>query len=95
MLKPKGGAGNPAPYRTVMVRTPVPIKAAVEAVITRYRNAVLSGEKTPVNTEDVMSAISLVNQFVEEVGIKESSLKAPTRDNSNLLRFLRWLESKK
>jgi hypothetical protein len=94
-LKPRGGRGHRAPYETVMVRTPVPIKAEVEAVIARYRDSVLSDAPVAVEPEGKHIAIQLLSLFVAEVGINADSLTKPTRDNVNLLRFLRWLESRK
>jgi hypothetical protein len=93
-IKPKWGRGHRAPYETVMVRTPVPIKAEVEAVIARYRDSVLSGSPVAIESDVRYAAIRLLNLFVNEVGINTDSLTKPTRDNVNLLRFLRWLESK-
>ena len=94
-IKPKGGRGNRAPYETVMVRTPVPIKAEVEAVIARYRDSVLGDVPVAIDADDRLAAIRLISLFVAEVGINADSLNKPTRDNVNLLRFLRWLESNK
>lgn len=94
-IKPKGGRGNRAPYDTVMVRTPVPIKNEVEAVIARYRDSVLSDSPAPTEDGEKLAAIRLLSLFVNEAGINPQSLEKPTRDNVNLLRFLRWLQSMK
>lgn len=94
-IKPKGGRGNHAPYETVMVRTPVPIKAEVEAVIARYRDSILSDVPAAIDADERLVTIRLINLFVAEMGINAGSLNKPTRDNVNLLRFLRWIESNK
>jgi hypothetical protein len=94
-IKPKWGRGHRAPYETVMVRTPVPIKAEVEAVIARYRDSVFAESPVAIEHDTKYEAIRLISLFVSEVGINPDSLTKPTRDNVNLLRFLQWLESRK
>lgn len=97
MTKPVGGRGQKAPYETVQVRCPVPIKSKVDMLISRYRESVLSGsENQNINAIDsseyqmiLNECISLVNQFIEERNIRDLT----TRNNVNLIRFREWLQS--
>lgn len=96
MKKPLGGRGKKAPYESVTVRVPVPVKAQVEYLIDKYIESSLSG----VNQEDLESkalyraCLKLVMSFIEERGLTEkfNSVKPP-RDFTNLVRFRDWLES--
>lgn len=45
MTKPLGGRGNRAPYQTIQMRVPVPIKDQVNQLIEGYRIQALQGEK--------------------------------------------------
>lgn len=45
MVKPIGGRGKKAPYETMQMRVPIPVKPLLEAIIERFRN----GELIPVN----------------------------------------------
>lgn len=97
MTKPVGGRGQKAPYETVQVRCPVPIKSEVDMLISRYRESVLNGSENQ-NTNAIDSSesqmilnecIRLVNQFIEERNIRDLT----TRNNVNLIRFREWLQS--
>ncbi len=44
-VKPKGGRGLKAPYETIQMRVPVPLKAEFQERIDNYRDAVLTGNK--------------------------------------------------
>lgn len=101
MVKPLGGRGKKAPYESVMVRCPLPIKTEVEALIARYRAIILEGgESTQPNTDevnylsDIFTSIKLVDEFVEEIGQTEHLHSKTRRDNKNLARFRDWLASK-
>ena len=95
MSKPIGGRGKKAPYETIPVRVPVPIKAEVETLIERYRDSVLSDETT-TRTDSSSAAIEHCMKLVENF-IKESNQtdKLHTRNNVNLIRFRNWLETLK
>lgn len=45
MVKPLGGRGKRAPYETIQMRVPVPLKAQVESTIADYRERVLLGDE--------------------------------------------------
>lgn len=95
MSKPLGGRGRRAPYDTVMVRVPEPIKPKVEALIEEYREFVLSdGESVfnqAVNPIDIIAALKLVYRFIEEIK-QEDNLHQ--RNNRNLVKFRDWLNAK-
>lgn len=61
MIKPVGGRGKRAPYETVQMRVPLPIKSEVEKLIEDYR-AVALGNETPVEKED-----KPVNKFLDHL----------------------------
>lgn len=56
-MKPKGGRGHTAPYATVMVRTPVPLKDQVKELIERYRESISAGGD-PLNPPRLLEAIA-------------------------------------
>lgn len=92
--KPKGGKGQRAPYETVMVRTPLPVKPDVEALISRYRDSVLHSGVAVNESQDKESysvSLKLVYKFIEESGLAPN---LHTRNNVNLIRFRDWLQSK-
>lgn len=95
MSKPLGGRGKRAPYDTVMVRVPEPIKPKVEQLIEEYREFVLTdGESMfsqSVNSIDAIAALKLVYRFIEEIEQQENLHQ---RNNRNLVRFRDWLISK-
>lgn len=43
-MKPVGGRGKKAPYETVQMRVPIPIKPKVEQLIQNYRDEILASE---------------------------------------------------
>jgi len=45
MIKPKGGRGIKAPYKTQQMRVPIPIKACVNELIVNFRDSVFKEEK--------------------------------------------------
>ena len=95
MAKPLCGRGRRAPYDTVMVRVPQPIKPKVEQLIEEYREFILTdGEsifRQSVNGVDALAALKLVNRFIEEIEQEENLHQ---RNNRNLVRFRDWLISK-
>jgi hypothetical protein len=44
MEKPVGGRGKKAPYQTITIRVPLPIKDKVEKLIEEYRLSLLNDE---------------------------------------------------
>ncbi len=44
MVKPRGGRGQHAPYKTTQMRVPIPIKPELESLIAAYRKKVLPAE---------------------------------------------------
>ena len=96
MPKPVGGRGKKAPYESVMVRTPLPIKPEVEALISAFRNRLTDEEKfNSVSSEsDIQQAIKLVYKFAEERNLTEKLTEGSRyRDCVQLIRFLEWLQS--
>lgn len=66
MVKPVGGRGHKAPYKTVQMRVPLPLKAQFESEIERYRNAVLTGDK-PVDRYSILQ--SAVNEVLSDAAV--------------------------
>lgn len=50
MIKPKGGRGKKAPYSSVTVRVPEELKSKVEEIVEAYRQYILEGIETQVNS---------------------------------------------
>lgn len=101
MPKPVGGRGKRAPYETVQMRVPLPIKSEVEQLIASYRNQVLqadsAAESDPPDMQqelELLSAIKLVDRFVEEIGQSDRLYLPTVRNNRNLAKFRDWLYSK-
>jgi hypothetical protein len=44
-IKPKGGRGKKAPYETIQMRVPLPLKDDVNRLISRYRVSILEEPK--------------------------------------------------
>lgn len=100
MARPLGGRGKKAPYATAMVRVPVPIKSDVEKLIAQYRTELLGGgseDETESDksddSEEILTAIKLVDRFVEKIGQTEHLHSKTRRDNRNLAKFRNWLAS--
>lgn len=94
MTKPVGGRGQKAPYDTVQVRCPVPIKPEVDALIARYREQALDSENNnlkPSDTQEFKTCIKLVFRFIEEHGLTEQ-LGNKTPRMYRLNQFFEWLE---
>lgn len=50
MVKPTGGRGKKAPYQTMQMRIPLPIKSEVEELVERYRSLILGEDETPTGS---------------------------------------------
>jgi len=44
-MKPLGGRGKKAPYETMQMRVPIPLKLKLQDVISEYREKVLLGDE--------------------------------------------------
>lgn len=97
MPKPVGGRGKKAPYDSVMVRTPIPIKPKVEAIIAEFRNQMITEENpgSVLSSESgIEQATKLVYKFAEENQLTEKLTEGRRyRDCTQLIRFLEWLQS--
>lgn len=94
MVKAKGGRGQKLPYEQTHVRVPIPIKDQIQSIIDSYRAIALGGETDEDDKADpseVNAALKLLQRFVDEVSIDQTSYEKPTRDNRNLKRFHQWL----
>lgn len=98
MIKPIGGRGKKAPYDTVMVRVPFPIKTEVEDLVAAYRKEILSGdegryisESEDKSSEDFLIALKLVDRFIKEIQQAEHLHDSTRRNNRNLARLRDWL----
>lgn len=76
MIKPVGGRGKKAPYETVQMRVPLPIKSQVEQLIEQYRQQVL--EEPRSTDESLESDIEPVHRFSELELIVQEVLSDPT-----------------
>lgn len=96
MSKPVGGRGKKAPYDTVMVRTPLPIKADVEALISAFRSGTVEEkpDSEAATEPGIKQAIKLVYRFSDENNLTEKLAEGRRyRDCVQLIRFLEWLQS--
>jgi hypothetical protein len=98
MVKPVGGRGHKAPYETMQMRVPVPIKPQVENLISRYRETILSGNEAIENQSlseeqflEYIVCLKVVDKFVQEIGQSESLYDSTKRNNRNLAKFRDWL----
>jgi hypothetical protein len=51
-MKPLGGRGKKAPYQTMQMRVPIPLKPKLEELIADYREKVLLGDDQPELDDD-------------------------------------------
>lgn len=51
-MKPLGGRGKKAPYQTMQMRVPIPLKPKFEGLIADYREKVLLGDDLPELEDD-------------------------------------------
>lgn len=97
MSKPLGGRGKKAPYESVMVRTPLPVKADVEAVISNFRSQFSESQQIdlePVQRPEIEQAIKLVYEFMNEKQLTEKLADYKRyRNMRELVQFLNWLRS--
>lgn len=95
MTKPLGGRGQKAPYETVQVRCPVPIKPEVEALISAFRESVLSGEMPNKSDSPAIyqDCLKLVFKFLEENELSEQLGDKRVARMYRLNQFAQWLES--
>lgn len=93
MVKPVGGRGKRAPYQTVQMRVPLPIKAHVEQLIEQYREQVL-GESN-VSEKVVEGESKPVYRFSELEAIVQEVLLDPvvTRSGKDRGAVKRGLEA--
>lgn len=98
LMKPKGGRGKKAPYETTVIRVPVPIRAEVESLIKQYQANALENDKRAdfkELVEDYQICLDIVTKFIDEHSWTEKvNRDKPTRDFTNLVRFMKWLKSK-
>jgi hypothetical protein len=67
----KGGQGKKAPYRTVVVRVPEPLKEEIDRMVLEFHNELVTGSKEGVDKQ-VVTGNNLVNAVREIVaGIEE------------------------
>lgn len=66
MVKPVGGRGKRAPYQTVQVRVPLPIKPEVEKLIEQYR-AVMLGEDETLVKSGLKPEYGFLEKMIQEV----------------------------
>lgn len=95
MSKPLGGRGQKAPYDTVQVRCPLPIKSEVDALIAQYRDSVLAGKEEPKKVDSTLAyseCLKLVFRFLSEHDLTEQ-LGNKTPRMYRLNQFVQWLKS--
>lgn len=62
----KGGQGKKAPYRTVVVRIPEPLKEQIDEMVMQFHKELVTSSKEGVDKEDV-TGNNLVNAVQEVV----------------------------
>ena len=85
MVKPVGGRGKKAPYQTIQMRVPLPLKSKVEELVEQYRTEVLGEPEgllelssKPVNRFRILREIAdelLADQVVTRNGKDRGSVK--------------------
>ena len=60
-MKPKGGRGKTAPYKSTHLRVPEPIKDRIQAIIDDYRESLLNQEPIP-QEKDLTQAIAVLRE---------------------------------
>lgn len=90
MIKPIGGRGKKAPYETVQMRVPAPIKTQIEGLIQQYRDQVL-GEPESVDIEEEKPVFRFtqaeLEAFVRQV-LSDSVVTRNGRDRGSVKRAL-------
>jgi type I site-specific restriction-modification system R (restriction) subunit len=80
-MKPLGGRGKKAPYQTMQMRVPIPLKPKLEGLIADYREKVLLGDDLPEldddssdeddtdpsNEETIKSQAEMIQAYVSEI----------------------------
>ena len=67
-MKPVGGRGKTAPYKTIGVRIPEPIKSQVQQLSQRYRDQVFGDLVSDISTEPIPldEAIEKAKQILKQ-----------------------------
>jgi len=78
MVKPAGGRGKKAPYETITLRVPIPLREEIEKQVDAYREFVVNGiNPEPVKPEGgILSSPSreeVINQAKEILKQKKSA----------------------
>jgi hypothetical protein len=84
MVKPIGGRGKKAPYQTVQMRIPLPIKSEVEKLVEQYRGVILSGDETPIGST-VKPEYGFLEKMIQEV-LADPAVTRNGRDRGSVKR---------
>lgn len=92
MVKPIGGRGKRAPYQTIQMRVPLPIKPEVEKLIEQYRTVMLGEDETPVETES-KPEYGFLEKMIQEV-LADPAITRNGKDKGAVKRALEALLQK-
>jgi len=85
MTKPVGGRGKKAPYETIQMRVPVPIKDRVNELINQFRDGALTGAEADISDstaelENLKQQIQNLNTTLEISETEKQNLNTALQD---------------
>lgn len=91
MTKPLGGRGKKAPYKTQIVRVPIPIVPKVEQIIDDYRNLVINGEESEFEKYPNLAACVTPISYSEALQRAKEIVKSKRSASESLAKLLQVL----
>lgn len=83
-MKPKGGRGKTAPYKTTHLRVPEPIKDRIRVIIDDYRENLLNQEPIP-QEKDPTQVIAVLREALTLPDNTEEKIKTKIREALTIL----------
>ena len=83
-MKPKGGRGKTAPYKTTHLRVPEPIKDRIQSLIDDYRENLLNQEPIP-QEKDSTQVIAVLREALTLPDNTEEKIKTKIREALTIL----------
>jgi len=95
-MKPLGGRGKKAPYETMQMRVPIPLKLKLQDVISEYREKVLLGDEQeqddsepsddddsePSDLETIRSQAETIQRYLSEIQFLKHKLEQTNLNTS-------------